>query len=297
MEFKPTGKVFEMYTMRGYSAEQVYHILAMPLPPDCYKGIQGSSFTDISSVARDVILTELFGPCGVGWAYEYDESQITIEPYMRKTKDGEKEWGRCIIPRVSVKFRWIIDNGTGGAGASWSEPIPMPGFSENMQLAYAPKGAITAAIGGAVSHLLFQQMVYQGKLDENKAAAAYTRYGPHPFEAQLKNAALEIAAERKVKEEEDEPPATTTVETPRGESKPEPTPTTPGPQAPDKATEDEAIVAWILEETGLSWPQAQEHLKKLFSGATFEKPSDVPQDPSKWVLHLKKAVVRATQRN
>lgn len=294
MEFKPTGKVYEMHTLRGYSAEQVYQILAMPLPPDCYKGISGSNFTDISSVARDVILTELFGPCGVGWAYEYDETRITIEPYMRKTQSGDREWGRCIIPRVSVKFRWIIDNGVGGGGASWSEPIPMPGFSENMQLAYAPKGAITAAIGGAVSHLLFQQMVYQDKLDENKAAAVYARYGPHPFEAQLKNAALEIATERKAKEEEGKPLAATTTETPHGEQKEV---NTPGPQAPSKAAEDEAIVARVLEETGLSWPEAQEYLSKVVSGKRIEKPSDMPIPPEKWMPLLKKAVERQAARN
>ena len=172
-------------TLEGYTPEEAFKILATPLPPECYKPVPGGAdLTDIDPIARDVVMNHVFGPCGVGWSYTYD--QITVEPFTRK---GGSSAFRAFIPKLELRALWTI-NGE----KVWSEPIPVAGSSINSEVGYAAKGAATSAISGAASHLGFQQLVYQGKLTERTAKAAYAKYGPHPFEAAIVSAMLQAKA-------------------------------------------------------------------------------------------------------
>lgn len=172
-------------TLEGYTPEEAFKILATPLPPECYKPVPGGAdLTDIDPIARDVVMNHVFGPCGVGWSYTYD--QITVEPFTRK---GGSSAFRAFIPKLELRVLWTIDD-----QKVWSEPIPVAGSSINSEVGYAAKGAATSAISGAASHLGFQQLVYQGKLTERTAKAAYAKYGPHPFEAAIVSAMLQAKA-------------------------------------------------------------------------------------------------------
>ena len=103
-----------------------------------------------------MVLNRVFGPCGVGWSYTYD--QITVEPFTRKS--GSAAF-RAFIPKLELRVLWVVND-----QETWSEPIPVAGSSINSEVGYAAKGAATSAISGAASHLGFQQLVYQGKLTE-----------------------------------------------------------------------------------------------------------------------------------
>jgi len=186
----------DIVTLSGFSPEEVFRILALPLPPECYKPVPaGAGLTDIDPAARDVVLNRVFGPCGVGWCYDY--GQIQVEPVTRK---GGNAAFRAFIPRLALRIVWVI-NGE----RVWSEPIPVAGSSTNHTAGYAAKGAATSAISGAASHLGFQQFVYMGKLTERTARKAYAKYGPHPFEAAIRSAML--PDQRRSEGEKDSHPA------------------------------------------------------------------------------------------
>ena len=171
----------DIVTLCGFSTQEAYKIMATPLPPECYKPVPGGAgLTDIDPAARDVVLNHVFGPCGVGWCYDY--GQIEVEAVTRK---GGSEAFRAFIPRLELRILWLVDG-----ERVWSEPIPVAGSSTNQEAGYAAKGAATSAISGAASHLGFQQFVYQGKLTERTAFRAYAKYGPHPFEAAIRSAML-----------------------------------------------------------------------------------------------------------
>jgi hypothetical protein len=172
-------------TLEGFTPEEAFKVLATPLPPECYKPVPGGAdLTDFDPVARDVVLNRVFGPCGIGWSYTYD--QITVEPFTRKS--GSAAF-RAFIPKLELRVLWVVDG-----EETWSEPIPVAGSSINSEVGYAAKGAATSAISGAASHLGFQQLVYQGKLTERTAKAAYQKYGPHPFEQAIISAMLQAKA-------------------------------------------------------------------------------------------------------
>jgi hypothetical protein len=172
-------------TLEGFTPEEAFKVLATPLPPECYKPVPGGAdLTDFDPVARDVVLNRVFGPCGVGWSYAYD--QITVEPFTRKS--GSAAF-RAFIPKLELRVLWVVDG-----QETWSESIPVAGSSINSEVGYAAKGAATSAISGAASHLGFQQLVYQGKLTERTAKAAYQKYGPHPFEQAIISAMLQAKA-------------------------------------------------------------------------------------------------------
>jgi hypothetical protein len=168
-------------TLEGYTPEEAFRILATPLPPECYKPVPGGAdLTDIDPIARDVVMNHVFGPCGIGWSYTYD--QITVEP---STPKDSSSGFRAFIPKLELRVLWVIDG-----KETWSASIPVAGSSTNSRVGYAAKGAATSAISGAASHLGFQQLVYQGKLTERTAKAAYAKYGAHPFEKAIVSAML-----------------------------------------------------------------------------------------------------------
>lgn len=174
-----------MKTRKGYSEEDVYLILAHPLPPQSYKWTEGTGvrLTDISPVARNAVINRVFGSVGTGWRYDYD--RVDIEVFT--TSKGGKGY-RAIVHKLEVRVKWVDDDGT----EFWSEPIPMTHANVNyVDAGYAAKGALTSAISAAFSHLGWQQAVYQGALTPDNAAEAYKKYGPHPLEAAILRAELE----------------------------------------------------------------------------------------------------------
>jgi hypothetical protein len=83
-------------------------------PKDALKAIKGGrlkGMTDISPQWRYMVLTEIFGPCGVGWKYEIGEVWTGTGSEDQKTAFA------------TVNFYWKTDSG------EWSDPIPGIGGS------------------------------------------------------------------------------------------------------------------------------------------------------------------------
>ena len=83
------------------------------VPQEAQKTIKGgriSGMTDINPMWRIKILTEQFGPCGIGWKYTIEKQWI---------EDGAND-EKSAFCNISLQVK---DNG------EWSEPIPGTGGS------------------------------------------------------------------------------------------------------------------------------------------------------------------------
>ena len=83
------------------------------VPKTAQKEIKGgrlNGFTDINPMWRIQVLTEWFGPCGIGWKYTIDRQ------WLEEGSDGNV----CSFCNVSL---YVLVNGT------WSDPIPGTGGS------------------------------------------------------------------------------------------------------------------------------------------------------------------------
>lgn len=134
---------------------EIYNQLKTP-PPSALKPIRAGrlkGFTDISPQWRIEIMTEIFGPVGIGWYYEITK-QETIE--------ADSRVGMFIDINLFVK----VDG-------EWSKPIHGSGGS--MLLAQESKGlyysdeskkmAITDALGVAIKLLGGGADIYRGYSD------------------------------------------------------------------------------------------------------------------------------------
>jgi len=120
------------------------------------------------------VLNEVFGVCGYGWGYDYDASTIRSRTDVRTNRSG-KEYTVIIVTLSFLEFWYKLDNGDEVVVCN----VPATGSSENSNDAYALKGALTNAIGNAVSNIGFQQSVYLGKRDHRtvKKTAGASRKG------------------------------------------------------------------------------------------------------------------------
>jgi hypothetical protein len=137
---------------------------AVKQPPlDALKKIKGgrlSGMSDISPQWRYQILTEQFGPCGVGWKY-------TIKRVWEQPATEGQEFAFAEVD-LFIKF-----------GAEWSDPIP--GIGGSMLIAKETKGlyssdeaykmAVTDALSVAMKMVGVAADVYAGKFDGSKYAA------------------------------------------------------------------------------------------------------------------------------
>ena len=130
------------------------------LPPSAMRTIKGGRLngkSDISPQARYKAMTELFGPCGVGWKYEI------AEPAYRDGPDDQVS----ISVRVTL---WVKIDG------QWSEPIPAYGGNKLVEKETkgpyfndeAEKMAVTDALGTAMKMIGVGAEVYLGNFDGTK---------------------------------------------------------------------------------------------------------------------------------
>lgn len=86
------------------------------VPKEAQKEIKGGrlkGFTDINPMWRLKVLTELFGPCGLGWKYEIVEKKLV--------PGANNEVAAFVDINLYVKFN--------GIDGPWSDPIPGTGGS------------------------------------------------------------------------------------------------------------------------------------------------------------------------
>lgn len=130
---------------------------ARACPPEALRPIAGGKLkgkSDINPMWRIKMLTELFGPCGVGW-------KIEDEKYWTTPGAGGE-----VIAWCSIKLRWWDEN-----EGEWSEPVPGIGGSMLVELQKgnltsndeAFKMANTDAISVACKALGFAADVYWDK--------------------------------------------------------------------------------------------------------------------------------------
>lgn len=158
-----------------------YYELSREVPESAKKKITGgriNGMTDINPMWRIKKLTEMFGPCGIGWYYE------SVNEWM---ETFEKE----VAAFVKIKLYIKIDG-------EWSKPIQGTGGSKFVEMqrsgAYVSdecyKMATTDAISVACKQLGIGADVYWDK-DESKYRSDLNQNGQQQIENQQEKADTE----------------------------------------------------------------------------------------------------------
>lgn len=164
-----------------------YYNLGREVPVTAKKPIQGGRMngkTDINPMWRIKKLTEMFGPCGVGW-------------YYKSVREWTEPYEKSVAAFVKIELYIKVDN-------EWSMPIQGSGGSMFVEIqksgAYVSdecfKMATTDAISVACKQLGIGADVYWDK-DESK-------YTGHDSESQKQNQPEDEDGSRKPNQPEDE---------------------------------------------------------------------------------------------
>ena len=136
-------------TLTGLTLAEALVKLDEELPPDAYSKVPGAvELTDIDPGYMRQVLNTVFGPCGLGWGYHFTPDCLALTL-------GEKS-ALAVIKSMTVWYK-LADSET-----VQTFEIQSTGASDNRTPQYAMKGAITSALGNAVSNLGFQESVYLG---------------------------------------------------------------------------------------------------------------------------------------
>lgn len=163
-----------LHTITGYTFPEALAKLKEVLPPEAYKEVGGGSgkkFTDISPAYQTEVVTEVFGPAGIGWFWNYDSNDVSL--FTVEKKNSNRSWTDYVAHIKRFSFVYVYVDAEGNT--RYSAEIISTGGSDNSDAEYALKGAITNALGGALAKLCWQIDVYKGKLDHNNAAEAYRK--------------------------------------------------------------------------------------------------------------------------
>lgn len=148
----------QMSTMTGMTLAQATAKLDEELPKEAYSAVPGgANLTDIDPNWMRRILNFIFGLCGIGWGYVYNSADLTVEIQERSGSSGKRLVFLATLKRLTFWFSLQLPD-----GSTIRCEIPASGGSENSVEAYAMKGAITNALGNAVSNIGFQESVYLG---------------------------------------------------------------------------------------------------------------------------------------
>ena len=157
--------LFESKTLTGLTIAQVREKLDAILPAEAYTKIGGTKLdlTDIDPNWMRRAYNGIFGVCGRGWGTTFDTSDLI----------REKE-GNGSIPTVIVKkmVLWYIL--TDGSGKEIRCEVPATGSNTSQQgnIGFAMKGALTNAMGNAASQMGWQESVYLGYRSHNDTKAS-----------------------------------------------------------------------------------------------------------------------------
>ncbi len=159
-----TNNGVAIHTIPGLTWQQVRDLMTAVLPTEAYKAVPGGAdLTDINPAYLTEVLDKAFGPCGYGWWFEYGDVAV------QNSGQGKMAW-HAAIDRLEFRYRLVVDG-----ELVISEPILANGGSNNSTHEYAVRGAITNALGGAASKLLWQIYVYKGLLSHRNVAAYHRK--------------------------------------------------------------------------------------------------------------------------
>lgn len=165
-------------SLTGFTLSQIEQELDRVLPKDAYSAVPGgASLTDIDPGFMRDELNRLFGMCGIGWGYTYSSSDVETDIVKR----GSGTTNSAIIKKLTFWYK-LVD----ASGESSLAEIPSSGGSLNDVLGYAVAGAVTNAIGKAVSNIGFQKSVYLGARSHKNVDG---KFDPKPAPAPKKSAA------------------------------------------------------------------------------------------------------------
>lgn len=146
------------FTLTGLTLEEAIQQLDQELPAGAYKALPGAvDLTDIDPNWMRKTLNHVFGLCGLGWGYEFDPANLEYR-YESRTNAKGNEYGVYVAVLTHLRFWYKLVDGN----IQYNCSIHATGASENANIAYAMKGAITNALGNAVSNIGFQENVYLG---------------------------------------------------------------------------------------------------------------------------------------
>ncbi len=147
-----------IFTLTGLTLEEAIQQLDQELPAGAYKALPGAvDLTDIDPNWMRKTLNHVFGLCGLGWGYEFDPGDLEHR-YESRTNARGNEYGVYVAVLTHLRFWYkLVDGNT-----QYNCSVHATGASENANIAYAMKGAITNALGNAVSNIGFQESVYLG---------------------------------------------------------------------------------------------------------------------------------------
>ena len=145
---------------------EIYKSLSTP-PNDAVKSIKGGNlkgFSDINPQWRYEALTNLFGPCGIGWKYTIDDV------HEKEVSTGEL----MVFVKVSL---YIKDK------ENWSAPIPAYGGDYLIKKDRngihgndeAMKMAVTDALGTACKMIGVAADIYRGLIAKGASDSKYAR--------------------------------------------------------------------------------------------------------------------------
>jgi hypothetical protein len=152
-------------SMSGFTLPQIEQELDRVLPKDAYAAVPGgAALTDIDPGFMRDELNRLFGLCGLGWGYSYHSGDVETG----QVKRGNGMTHSAIVKKLTFWYK-LAD----AAGATCVAEIPSSGGSLNDVLGYAIAGAVTNAIGKAVSNIGFQKSVYLGARSHKNVDGKY----------------------------------------------------------------------------------------------------------------------------
>ena len=171
------SETLNLKTLTGLTIDEMYTKLDEQLPADAYKSIagthgkDGSELTDIDPNYATEVLNKVFGPCGLGWGYAYNPADLTLTVENRQKSNGTGTRRVClaVLTKLSVWYKLVKPD-----DSEVLCQVDAGGASDNDDEAYAMKGAITYAIGNALSKIGWQKSVYLGKRSHKTVRASAT---------------------------------------------------------------------------------------------------------------------------
>ena len=175
---QPLIDLKNLRTLTGFSLEQLIAEFDKELPADAYKPVPGgANLTDIDPGYMKRVLNQVFGTCSMGWGYTYDPANLTVEAGMKKGNKGDYPAVFATLSHLTFWYKMV------GGDQVHTFTIDASGGSDNGVAAYAMKGAITNAIGNAVSQMGFQESVYLGMRSHITVAKKATTSSAKPTKA------------------------------------------------------------------------------------------------------------------
>lgn len=147
--------VWDRQTLTGKSLREVYAEIDKHMGDTAYKPVTigGQSFTDIKPPYVYELMSDLFGPLGIGWGFEVTSAEyIGFRTY--KSKSGKDATEHSAAACVAPWYR-LADS---EERYCWG---PVTGGAKNSERQYAESGAITNALSKALSFLGVQRHIYK----------------------------------------------------------------------------------------------------------------------------------------